>query len=165
MRRRALAHCIKVPREDEYFRHPHSTEILSSSTSSRTHSFTRIEDMASTSRPSQTNPHFSTVSLDSSANFGSNFPQLLTRYVPGPECKDRWVLPSSSGTVVSVYSTKPGTDSPSDILYTPCLPLSHTGYYSPGVCPQDYTLADVLEKQYSSDGRLVRIWDGNCCRR
>ncbi|KAF2185534.1 hypothetical protein K469DRAFT_778477 [Zopfia rhizophila CBS 207.26] len=123
-----------------------------------------------------------------------NVPPLTTVYTPPASCVDRWMLgnghtiteiaitpvtlddgritmvvttldSTSFAQNFTVFSTKPSTSSPSDPLYTSCQRYS-VASYSPGVCPDGQTIAEVTEYQVQGPtGSVDRFWQASCCRR
>ncbi|KAF2829616.1 hypothetical protein CC86DRAFT_172212 [Ophiobolus disseminans] len=94
----------------------------------------------------------------------SKLPRLVTRYTAPAECRERWVLPNPAEQTPIVFSTNPPPRANGDILYTSCMPQSHVGWFSPGVCPDAYTIASASVVQWSASGRLEQEWDALCCQ-
>jgi len=101
-----------------------------------------------------------------------NLPPLTTFYVPSADCRDRWVMPDTIGDESGrflVYSTGQnsyGVDTLIDLDFNKCQPQGHGGgYFTPGICPEDYTMVDAREWQYSTSGSLAKRWEAGCCRR
>lgn len=100
----------------------------------------------------------------------ANNPALTTIYTPNADCKDRWVLPKSTPNALNqwfIFSTGRMVDpanTMTDELYATCQPLGHEGYYSPGACPHEQTIATGMEIRFSASGSLQKYWKAWCCR-
>ncbi|KAF2829618.1 hypothetical protein CC86DRAFT_402968 [Ophiobolus disseminans] len=102
-----------------------------------------------------------TTTFSASYSLDSNLPLLSSRYVLPPECSDRWMLPNPGARPqdFTVWSANLGNDP----LFVSCRPQSHIGKFSPGVCPEGNTLAQMLVVQWSSSGGLQQEWNAPCC--
>lgn len=97
-----------------------------------------------------------------------NVPDLVTFFTPGPSCRGRWLLPTayeafSQTTVYSVRQIPSGTAI--DPLFLSCQPLSSASIYSPGACPDGYTMASIDDIHLTFNGNSIRYWGAPCCPR
>jgi hypothetical protein len=101
-----------------------------------------------------------------------NIPSITATFTGGADCAERWL--AHDGILVdgvfmeAVWSTKPRDQGPfTDSLYLSCQPLSAMPTYSPGVCPEGQTVAEVTEFQYSASSASgsQRLWQASCCKR
>jgi hypothetical protein len=70
---------------------------------------------------------------------------------------------------VSVFSIDPGKKVVSDASYKSCQAFSAPSY-TPGVCPNGHTVAEVTEYQTyqisgTTSGNVRTYWQASCCRR
>lgn len=101
-----------------------------------------------------------------------NVPPLTTIYTPPSQCRDRWMLETPRMTDCghtevpdfTVFSVDPSKSIVSDPLYRDCQ-LYQTATYSPGVCPDGQTIADVTAFQASASTGFRTFWQASCCRR
>ncbi|KAF2107092.1 hypothetical protein BDV96DRAFT_637838 [Lophiotrema nucula] len=106
----------------------------------------------------------------------SNVPPLTTQFLAPTSC-DRWLMArdSSLGGIAEslhsplwipvIWSTQPAKGaSEFDASYTSCQPYDAAPTYSPGVCPQGQTVAEITEHQISASGSTSTWWQASCCR-
>jgi hypothetical protein len=113
-----------------------------------------------------------------------NIPPLLSIYTQSPQCIDRWMLAGDEFiTTVSVVTyhvpttlnkRSGGPDTKlntvwsirTDPLFTSCQPYSIQPSYSPGVCPDGFTAAEVTEFQANQmTSGVLTSWVASCCKR
>ncbi|KAF1951112.1 hypothetical protein CC80DRAFT_363402, partial [Byssothecium circinans] len=83
-----------------------------------------------------------------------NVPALTTIFIPPSNCVDRWML-DEINEIVSSKST-----------FTNVEQLTVAPTYSPGVCPDGHTVAEVTEHQVGgSSGNIDRYRQASCCKR
>ncbi|KAF2637162.1 hypothetical protein P280DRAFT_530846 [Massarina eburnea CBS 473.64] len=102
----------------------------------------------------------------------ANFPSLLDQFSPPSSCRDRWmvrgepyqvVVPTTTyNNMYDAYSVS--TEGPGDRLYNECKPVNGIHVYSPGVCPDGQTLAEVtLHQMEVTIGVTDSYWQASCC--
>lgn len=73
-----------------------------------------------------------------------------------------------SGTFVA-FSINPRNTSPGtlyDSSYILCQPYGAHNYYSPGICPNGQTVAEITEYHYSTTSRSIATsFEASCCQR
>lgn len=100
---------------------------------------------------------------------------LTTAYTYPAECKGRWMLsplPVCANTVYgatalgnrTVFSIDPAKSIVNDPIYKSCQPYS-TPLYSPGVCPDEHTVAEVTAHQSRVSTGFRTFWQASCCKR
>lgn len=76
--------------------------------------------------------------------------------------------PPSSGTFVA-FSTNPSNTSSGalyDASYSSCQPDGAPFHYSPGICPNGQTVAEITEYHYSTtSGSIATNFEASCCQR
>ena len=95
-----------------------------------------------------------------------NIPPLREIWTAPASCHDRWMLAterSSDKEVLVVYSTYP-ENAPSDRLYKECQRYGAMPTYSPGVCPDGQTIAEVTKfLHHDTTGIESTFWQASCC--
>jgi hypothetical protein len=94
-----------------------------------------------------------------------NIPDLTTVYTPLAYCVSRWMLPVSNGSYgTTVFSTRPkSSERGADSFYMGCQRFS-TVWYSPGVCPDGQTVAEITEIRTSvATQGAGTFWRASCC--
>jgi hypothetical protein len=97
--------------------------------------------------------------------YSFNYPALTTQFTPPPECSGRWLAPGRRPNEVYSTAGPRGTDTRFDPKYSSCQPLSGQAVYSPGVCPDHYTIQTISELQFTSSGTFTSWWLAPCCPR
>jgi len=88
-------------------------------------------------------------------------PALTTIFTPPASCSNRWLAAEQTGIAWSTYS-RDGYQPPVDPIYYSCLPERLRGpHYSPGVCTDGQTIADITK--YEAGTRTM--WQAQCCKR
>ena len=119
----------------------------------------------------------------------TNVPQLTSLWTAPGGCKDRW-MGGGEGTQYIVngsvsdfatdeplggdiqsfvaFSTNPSVqsfDSLYDRLYSSCQPYQSAYHYSPGICPEGHTMAEITEFHYATtSSSVITYFQGSCCR-
>jgi hypothetical protein len=132
-----------------------------------THSATIEGIMSSNSSPSSDYFFIHTIPLPTSYTFGQNYPALTTIFTPAAVCQGRWLLQKPEDLIGSTrafsYSLA-GTLT--DPIYSSCQPLSFATSYSPGICPDGYTMVPTVSlREQTSASTTLKLWEGNCCPR
>jgi hypothetical protein len=133
--------------------------------------------------------HSTVFTVTLSAAIPRNAPPLLKIYTQSSQCIDRWMLADAAYTKTtfvqtniigtSLDSARPnptgGSQSASgltvwsidtDPLFASCQPYSRQPLYSPGVCPDGLTAAEVTEFHATqTGGSVLTSWVASCCRR
>ena len=101
---------------------------------------------------------------------------LTTVYTYPTECVDRWILsplplcasfPALGNTAAgnrTVFSINPTKGIVSDPRYNSCQRFS-TPTYSPGICPDGHTVAEVTASLFSASSSVKTFWQASCCKR
>lgn len=100
---------------------------------------------------------------------------LTTVYTYPSECAERWMLSllpacanfaadSTAAGNRTVFSIDPGKGIVSDPRYSSCQPFS-TPTYSPGVCPDGHTVAEVTASFFTLSKDIQTFWQASCCKR
>jgi hypothetical protein len=119
----------------------------------------------------------------------NNAPPLTTIYTPPSECEDRWMLASSNYLGDTITLNEPVNGDPDTLTtaihllvpgafdltvwsvdknpsFSSCRPYSAQPLYSPGVCPDGHTVAEITEFHAShTSGDVLTSWVASCCRR
>jgi hypothetical protein len=93
---------------------------------------------------------------------------LRTGFAPLSTTSESSRAPPLFATFVA-FSTNPGTPTPGalfDPLYSSCQPGGPQSIYSPGICPEGQTVAEVTEYQHSGTSGIVETYyEASCCQR
>ncbi|PVI04075.1 hypothetical protein DM02DRAFT_652094 [Periconia macrospinosa] len=95
-------------------------------------------------------------------------PPLTTIYTAPSSCSNRWMM-NATQTVndapVSIAFSRILPNALYDPEYLTCQPFAVAPTYSPGVCPDGHTIAEVTEHQVSKTaGGMDRYWQASCCK-
>ncbi|CAI6339860.1 unnamed protein product [Periconia digitata] len=98
----------------------------------------------------------------------TNVPMLTTIYRYPTNCKSQWYLgsvPYEYNTFVFSWGDSRFGPYAVDPSYTLCLPFSARPIYSPGICPEDHTVADITQHYMANSiNKTTTWWKGICCR-
>jgi len=88
-------------------------------------------------------------------------------YVPLDMSQSSRERPTNAAFVA--FSTNPGipnSDTIYDPLYSSCQPYGSPNSYSPGICPDRYTMAEITEfHRIVTSNSTETYFQGSCCRR